>query len=628
MFFNLSGNLQHPCCLIHIQVILWWSVRCSNRERVKQVSIYLSVLLANARVSDLLFRLIVVGYKSSKGYVAKFPFNSLALMTDFTTTTSIDMSISTDTFTSIAVTLTSQSDTVTSYTSSITVQDATYISAIQFIPDVYNQTNSQAYSLIESTSITKTPDITWSFSGSTAITYSIENYLTQAPSWVSIDPTSGQLSIVAPSVTTDTTYSFYINSAASGSISQKVISVTVLSWAVESCSTCSSSASICSVCNTGYSLTTSGICLTNTATASESAKAQVATNQAVTGAMSWITGVLGLSNVSSLGNLWSMLGQIQLLFFLLLTNAYIPIDIKTVITSSGFLLNLGDLFSPEDFPFYSKFIEHFYFEVNNSNFEDFGLKSNSSFYNTISLFATFILTILLHIFLILMRNLFNRCGPWISFWWCPLRLTIWFIDKVVIMLTYSIYIRFILQATQFWLIACIYEIYLFKLSQLYHIVSFAFAVLLLSGIIALIGIVIYLSLSSYSTYDEFHNNIGEFFVGIQMDRKFKFYSALMLIRKLLFAAVFVFWMHMNSLPIIIILWFIELFYFTYLVVIRPFKEIKGNMIEIINEIFFFFFLSILLYLNEQSKWTSTITSVYSYTITSNNIITLIIISCK
>ena len=562
-------------------------------------------------------------------------------MTDFTTTTSISMSIYTDTVTNPTVTLTSQSDTVTDYTSSVTVQDVAYSSTVQFTSDVHVQTNSIAYSFIENTSAKTYPDLTCSFSGSNSITYSITNYITQAPSWVSIDQTSGQLSIVAPNVTSDTTYSFYINSAVSGTTTQKLISVTVLNWTVESWSTCSS-ASICSVCNTGYSLTTSGTCLINTTSApepanvqakanqtvTESAKAQVIASQAVIGAVSWITAVLGFSNVSSLANLWSMLGQAQLLFLLLLTNAYIPIDIKTVITSSVFFLNLGALFSLVNIPFYSSIIENFDLYVINSDFVDFGLKSNSSLYNTISLFATFIQTILLHIFLKLMKNLLDRCGPWKSAWWCLVRLARWIIDKVVILLTYSIYIRFILQSIQFWLIACLYDIYMFNFSQKYYIISFTFAVLLLLGIFTLIGVVIYLSLSAYLVYEEFHNKIGEFFVGIQMDRKYKFYAALMLIRKLLFAAVLVFWMHMNSLTIILILLFIEMWYFGYLVILRPFKEIKGNMIEIINEIFFSFFLGVLIYLNNKSKWTSTTTSIYSYTMTANNIIVLAIISSK
>ena len=177
-----------------------------------------------------LFRLIVVGYKSSSGYVAKFPYDSLSLMTDFTTTTSIMSIDSVDTFTPISVTLTlkTPADTVTNYTSSVTVQDVTYSSTIQYTPDVYNQTNNQAYSLIEGMSATIAPDLTCTYSGSTSITYSIANYLTQVPSWVSINSTSGQLSIVTPNVTADTTYSFYINSVVSGTTNQKLISVTVL----------------------------------------------------------------------------------------------------------------------------------------------------------------------------------------------------------------------------------------------------------------------------------------------------------------------------------------------------------------------------------------------------------------
>ena len=211
------------------------------------------------------------------------------------------------------------------------------------------------------------------------------------------------------------------------------------------------------------------------------------------------------------------------------------------------------MFSSEDIPFYKPFVENFNFQVSNSDFGDFSLKSNSSLYNTISLFATFILTILFHIFLRLLKNLLDRCGPWKSVWWCPLRLTRWIIDKVVIMLTYGLYIRFILQSIQFWIVSSIYEIYIFNFSQKYYIISSTFAVFLLLGIFALIGVIIYLSLSAYFVYEEFHNKIGEFFVGIQMDRKYKFYAALMLIRKLLFAVVWVFWMHMNSLTIILIL---------------------------------------------------------------------------
>ena len=58
-------------------------------------------------------------------FVAKFPFDSLSLMSDFTTVSSI-MSIYVGSFSDATVTLTGQDDIVADYTSSVTVHDVTY----------------------------------------------------------------------------------------------------------------------------------------------------------------------------------------------------------------------------------------------------------------------------------------------------------------------------------------------------------------------------------------------------------------------------------------------------------------------------------------------------------------------
>ena len=76
-----------------------------------------------------------------------------------------------------------------------------------------------------------TLDLTCSTTGTTAITYSLSVYLSNAiPSWVSLNPSTGLLSITAPNVTADTTYPFYVDSTYSGAVSfvQKLIQVTVL----------------------------------------------------------------------------------------------------------------------------------------------------------------------------------------------------------------------------------------------------------------------------------------------------------------------------------------------------------------------------------------------------------------
>ena len=163
------------------------------------------------------YRIIAVGGKSSMGYIAKFPLSSLSEITDFSDITSIVMSAYTNTITSISATLSAQTDgSITDYTSSVVIKTASYVLGSLTSPDIYYQTSSETYSLLENTSATKVWDLTCSRSGSTSISHSIASSSSQAPSWVSVDAASGQLSISAPNVTADTTFSFYISSTISG----------------------------------------------------------------------------------------------------------------------------------------------------------------------------------------------------------------------------------------------------------------------------------------------------------------------------------------------------------------------------------------------------------------------------
>ena len=76
-----------------------------------------------------------------------------------------------------------------------------------------------------------TPDLTCSKTGTTTITYGLSAYLSNViPSWVSLNSSTGLLTIAAPSVTADTTYPFYVTSNYSGAVSLvlKLTQVTVL----------------------------------------------------------------------------------------------------------------------------------------------------------------------------------------------------------------------------------------------------------------------------------------------------------------------------------------------------------------------------------------------------------------
>ena len=121
-------------------------------------------------------------------------------------------------------------------------------------------------------------------------------------------------------------------------------------------------------------------------------------------------------------------------------------------------------------------------------------------------------------------------------------------------MTYGYYIRFILQMYQFLLVASIYEIYNFNLLSIFNVLSFCFAFLMLILCLSFVGVILCLSLSSYETSDENHNKIGEFFIGVKMEKKkYKLFVFALILRKSLFAILLVSLTSISSKILILIL---------------------------------------------------------------------------
>ena len=122
-------------------------------------------------------------------------------------------------------------------------QGFTYIQS-SISSDVYFQILTESISVVEGSTTSVTLNLPCSFSGSTSITFGIGNYKASiAPAWVSINPTTGILSISAPNVDSDTEYDFYITSLASGfsSAAQKLVKLTVANCQVLNWLLCSTS---------------------------------------------------------------------------------------------------------------------------------------------------------------------------------------------------------------------------------------------------------------------------------------------------------------------------------------------------------------------------------------------------
>ena len=175
------------------------------------------------------------------------------------------------------------------------------------------------------------------------------------------------------------------------------------------------------------------------------------------------------------------------------------------------------------------------------------------------------------------------------------------------------------------LISAINEIYYWNSSESLRIVSLVTAFALLMLFIVLLWFTLFLSLSSYKTIENEHSKIGEIFNGFKMQRKHKIFASALLLRRLIFVAVLISLMRISSPIVIGILGFAQLVYLIITFILRPYKQVKENLILIINEIYFGSILCSLAYFNSEDKWSDTITSIYVWIFTSNSMISLTIV---
>ena len=203
-----------------------------------------------------------------------------------------------------------------------------------------------------------------------------------------------------------------------------------------------------------------------------------------------------------------------------------------------FALNFPQLFHFQNIEWYSYSLEPFNFDLPDNELEPFDIQSDSTIYNLSPTIVFGVLIILLHLVIFLINKFLSKiktCGKWSS----TLNVTKWILDKLFWMLTFGYYIRYILEMNQFILISSINEVNTFNLSQPLKIVSFIFAIMILVACLALIIFISYLSCTSYEVSKSSHNKLGELFSGIKMQKRFKSYVVIMLIRRALFVSLLI-----------------------------------------------------------------------------------------
>ena len=162
----------------------------------------------------------------------------------------------------------------------------------------------------------------------------------------------------------------------------------------------------------------------------------------------------------------------------------------------------------------------------------------------------------------------------------------------------------------------------------YRLLSFIFSISMIIIFVLIVILVLYLTFSAYRLNEREHNLLEEFFRGIQQNKAHKFYVTLILLRRFWFVILLITWLFISSRVLTIVLSIIQALYIWNLSYWRPYKETKGNLIEILNEIYFGFLVLFLTIVNTEAEWNSIKTNTYMWVIVSNTFVVLVIVLGK
>ena len=194
----------------------------------------------------------------------------------------------------------------------------------------------------------------------------------------------------------------------------------------------------------------------------------------------------------------------------------------------------------------------------------------------------------------------------------------WIFTKIYNIFTFGYYIRLTLESYQYILITSIAEIYDSKMASIQSKISFFISVIIILIWVAFLITAAIMAHRNKLPHKDKRDKFAQYFEGIKHKTASRYYVVFLLARRIIFVSILItLGLKSSTLTLSILTW-VQIAYLASIIILRPFIEIKDNIVEIINEIFFSIFLGSLFKLNSKEKWSNTYTKTYIYLIISNN----------
>jgi hypothetical protein len=333
---------------------------------------------------------------------------------------------------------------------------------------------------------------------------------------------------------------------------------------------------------------------------------------------------ISVANFSSPAALWAMAHQIQLLLLLLLTKRYFPDDVKAVLQGNSFMSFDFSFIPVTKAPGVKQIMDFINIDQDNVYLETIGLESGSGVKNLISVVSVFLLCVVLHLSIVFAPKIKIVSDD-----------QIWKIRYNTLnthlynLFTFTMYVRVLFEGYQFLFLASFSELKNANVSEVYTALSFSISCLFTVICIVFLLLTLYMYCSTKDNFNKDERlKFGELFSGLKETNNARSYSFFVLLRRVLFVSLLVGLNTFASFWLVAGMAVIQTFYLAYIVALRPFDKVSNNIIEVVNEVFYWILIVLLFHLNKEIKWTDFASRAYLGIIVGNTMIIGLVVSSK
>ena len=189
-------------------------------------------------------------------------------------------------------------------------------------------------------------------------------------------------------------------------------------------------------------------------------------------------------------------------------------------------------------------------------------------------------------------------------------------------MTFSIYIRFLLQAYIMILLSSLSQIVDFKHSGFVEIISLIIAIIIFNLVI----VYFWFWLTQVFKVKRLYNAsyFDEFFNGLKDNLKSRLYPAIFILQRIMSSIILIVFMNIKYEIKLSLFSAVQVIMSVYLILVRPYALVKDLIMEVYSQIIFSVFSLLLIYFKSESKWNTQVNWVFMAPIMFSSLLSTIV----